>query len=75
MCGSAGNPLRSRDVSSLSVRYQLMESAVLIDARLAELWQAPEAELEDELSRRHDWPGDQAVRYLADLRRALTEQT
>ena len=75
MCGSAGNPLRSRDVSSLSVRYQLMESAVLIDARLVELWQAPEAELEDELSRRHEWSGDQAVRYVADLRRALTEQT
>jgi hypothetical protein len=60
-----------RDVGSLSVRYELAESEVLIDARLVELWQAPEPELQDELSRRHHWSGDRAVRHLADLRRAF----
>jgi hypothetical protein len=69
------NPLRPRNVSRLSVRYELPASEVLIDARLVERWQAPEAELQDELSRRHEWPGDQAARYLSDLRRALRQQT
>jgi hypothetical protein len=67
-----GNPLRSHDVSRLRVLYELASSEVLIDARLVEHWQAPEAELQDELGRRHGWPGDRAAHYLADLRRALT---
>ena len=68
-----GDPLRPRDVSSLSAEYALAASEVLIDARLVERWLAPEAELQAELSRRHDWPADRAARYLTDLRRALSQ--
>jgi hypothetical protein len=50
---------------------KLARSDVLIDARLVERWQAPEAELQDELSRRHEWPADRTARYLTDLRRTL----
>jgi hypothetical protein len=69
-----GNPLRPRDVSRLRVQYELASSEVLIDARLLERWLAPEAELQDELGRRHGWPGDRAANYLADLRHALRQQ-
>jgi hypothetical protein len=69
-----GNPLRSHDVSRLRALYELASSEVLIDARLVQHWQAPEAELQDELGRRHGWPGDRAANYLADLRHALRQQ-
>ena len=65
--------LRPSAVRSLSVEYALAASEILIDARLVAHWQAPEAELEAEFSRRHDWPVDRAARYLIDLRQALSQ--
>jgi hypothetical protein len=66
-----GDPLLPDDVSTLSLRYEVARSDVLIDARLVEHWQAPEPELREELSRRHQWPRDRGARYLLDLRHAL----
>jgi hypothetical protein len=65
------DPLRPEDVDALAVRYELQRSDVLIDARLFERWQAPEAELREEFMRRHLWPRDLAGQYLTELRHAL----
>jgi hypothetical protein len=63
--------LPDEGLDRLAVEYQLARSAVIIDARLVERWEAPEIAQQDELSRRHQWPADRAAHYLDDLRRAF----
>jgi hypothetical protein len=73
MCHPDGDPLAAESLSRLSSEYELAPSDVLIDARLVEHWQSPEVELREELGRRHEWTEDRAARFVADLRKALTE--
>jgi hypothetical protein len=65
------NPLDAQSLSWLSAEYELAQSEIRIDARLMEHWQAAEAELHEELMRRHNWTADRAARFASDVRQAL----
>jgi hypothetical protein len=58
MCHPHHNPLDAHCLSKLSVEFEPAPSEILIDGRLVEHWHAPEAELQLELMRRHNWTAD-----------------
>jgi hypothetical protein len=65
--------LNHDDVMVLVVAYELDRRAVILDEWTAHAWREPMDELVVWLSKRHHWPAETTVSYLATMRMLLIE--